>query len=104
MSFCSVLFFKWRGGINQMIMGEQGNLWQFIYAYTVEQQSSPTIEPLKDSTETVAKNRCSFLCRHTSLGNLHNMPSGCMCGLSSDDIDSCNSINFLLMEVILHQR
>lgn len=60
MSFCSVLFFKWRGGIKHMIMGEQGNLWQFIYAYTVEQQSSPTIEPLKDSTETVQKTVAVF--------------------------------------------
>ena len=42
MSFV-LYYFQVEGGINQMIMGEQGNLWQFIYAYTVEQQSSPTI-------------------------------------------------------------
>ena len=59
MSFV-LYYFQVEGGINQMIMGEQGNLWQFIYAYTVEQQSSPTIEPLKDSTETVQKTVAVF--------------------------------------------
>ena len=83
-------------------MGEQGNLWQFIYAYTGEQQSSPTIKPLKHSTETVQKTVAVFYVATSPLVTSICLQIVCV-AYQVMILIIVIALILLLMEVILHQ-